>query len=122
MYFNRNKAGQYCTLAQFCADEPGVEICATQGISYAADELPAMRANLLRLEQLLEVIEEFNLRRCCLSMSTGHIRVHINKYGSAYYCLPTKETAHAEMTAIVKAWIVEAEELAANWQATEYTV
>ena len=118
----RNKDGQYCTLAQFCAEEPVVEINRTRGISYATEELPAMKENLLRLEQLLEVIEEFNLPERSSAGASNTIRVGVSNYGTAHYCLPTKETTHAEMITIVKAWIVEAEALAAKWQATEYTV
>lgn len=118
----RNKDGQFCTLEQFCAEEPKVEISPTRGISYASGELPVMRESLVRLEQLLEIIGAFDLHWRIQGTSVSTVLVSINKYGTAWYCAPSQNTTPAGVIGIVKAWIAEAEALDAKWQAIEYEV
>jgi len=115
----RNKDGQLCNLKEFCTDEPQALVPEPRNMQEAAELLPVMKANLIEMKRLIEVIKAFNIPRKT-NHSMGGLTVKILSDGT-YAINMARSTAGTVLTEAAHT-VKRAEEDAKKWEATYYEV
>jgi len=112
----RNAAGEFCTLADYCKENPCATVRPVYSLGDAASAIPEMLEELNKLHRLVEVISAFGLVRDDTVRVGGGVRINAKGMyisdGSRLYDILEK----------AKCAVQEAIAMADKWRATHYEV
>jgi hypothetical protein len=108
------ETGHFCTLGQLCKEAPQATVSANQSPMYAAEAIEETRAQLLKAEQISDIIIGLDLPVRHGSCVGNGIRINNDGTWSGW------NTDPRESIEILRKNAAKNEALVAKWHATEY--